>query len=247
MFLHNSSVPFMHLLISSIKHRAPSILTLLSIKWSCHSVNFMPIRMQLLRWGPDRQKQLAQKITFIFWSWNFLVFPGRFIKMVAWYSILLTLANISSSPTASTHLDELTRARTLQNKLSIFLTMKRLCGSLTCTYYSGPVIHPLSTSEEAVTATDPMLAWVAQVLSEKQWQVHLPHPVCNYFINGILSDNMQTALHVMICLDETNLSLNDLTIHYHLHDFEVQYQQYLHLLCSIFYSSMVMPSQVVQA
>ena len=134
-----------------------------------------------------------------------------------------------------------------------------------------PLINAIYDEEEAVTATDPTHAWVARVLLEEQWQIHLPCPVRNYFVNGILSDNTKTALHVATCPDETHLSLNDLTVRYHLHDFDVRYQQYLRLhshniqpllhafdhfrlwykcrvqLHSIFRPSMVMPSQVVQA
>ena len=133
MFLHDSFAPFMCSLISFTKHRVPSTPTLLLIKWSHHFMNFMPIRMWSLRQGPDEQMQLAQKTTSIFWSWNsFLALPGWFIKTVAWYSIPLMSVNASSSPTASTHSNEPIKARALQNKLSIFLTVKRLCSSLMC-------------------------------------------------------------------------------------------------------------------
>ena len=149
-----------------------------------------------------------------------------------------------------------------------------------------PLINAIYDEGEAVTAADPTHAWVARVLPKEQWQIHLPCPVRNHFVNGksifpvpvrnhfvngILSDNAQTALHVAARPDETNLLLNNLTVHYHLHDFEVRYQEYLHLhshdthpllhafdhislwykcrvqLHSIFRPSMIMPSQVVQA
>ncbi|KAI5999784.1 hypothetical protein F5J12DRAFT_906677 [Pisolithus orientalis] len=134
-----------------------------------------------------------------------------------------------------------------------------------------PLINAVSMEEEEITATDPTFTWVEHVLPEEQWQLHGPHPVHNYFADGILANHTQTALHVTSHLDETNLSLNNITEQYQLpysqdhyleflqsHSLDLQFDictfnhiavwHKLHVqLHSTFHDSMILPSQVVQA
>ncbi|KAI6151216.1 hypothetical protein BKA82DRAFT_4329081 [Pisolithus tinctorius] len=134
-----------------------------------------------------------------------------------------------------------------------------------------PLINAVSMEEEEITTANPMLAWVECVLPEQQWQLQGPHPICNYFANGILANHAQIALHIMSCPDETNLSLNDIMEQYSLPDFQDCYLEFLQLhsidvhfdshtfnhvavwhkfhvqLYSTFCTSTILPSQVVQA
>ncbi|KAI6139499.1 hypothetical protein BKA82DRAFT_3988476 [Pisolithus tinctorius] len=134
-----------------------------------------------------------------------------------------------------------------------------------------PLINAVSMEEEEIAATDPTFTWVGHVLPEEQWQLHGPHPVRNYFADGILTNHTQTALHVTSCSDETNLSLNNIAEQYQLPYFQDRYLEFLqshsldlqfdictfdHIavwhklrvqLHSTFHNSMILPSQVVRA
>lgn len=114
---------------------------------------------------------------------------------------------------------------------------------------------------------------ISHVLPEAQWQVKGPQPCCNYFASGLVSNNAQTALHVTHHPDQVLWSLESVAAHYHLPNFELHYQNFLHAhiqdpqlllklhafdrfaiwekfcvqLLSTFCPSLILPSQVVQA
>ena len=133
-----------------------------------------------------------------------------------------------------------------------------------------PLINAICAEEEGEHATDPAFAWVGRVLPNEQWQIQGPRPVRNYFPNSILATNAETALHVTLRPDETNLSLDAITMQYHLPDFKAHYMDFLGSHChdiqfpllfecialwykfrvqlhSTFDPSWVLPSQAIQA
>ncbi|KAF8836922.1 hypothetical protein BDN67DRAFT_983600 [Paxillus ammoniavirescens] len=80
---------------------------------------------------------------------------------------------------------------------------------------------------DEVTASDPVLVWIAQVSPEAETYYKAPHPVRNHFIKGILSTNTLTAIHLTVAPDHKRLSLQELSDVTCLLDFTVAITNYL--------------------
>ncbi|KAL4062740.1 hypothetical protein J3A83DRAFT_4363134 [Scleroderma citrinum] len=127
-----------------------------------------------------------------------------------------------------------------------------------------PLINTISMEEEEIGITDPTLALLTQLLFS-------PCPVHNYFVDGILTNHTQTALHITSHPEEINLLLHNIAEQFHLPDFQDCYLEFLQLhssdlqfdmvafdcitmwyklhiqIHSMFSTSITLPSQVVQA
>ena len=124
---------------------------------------------------------------------------------------------------------------------------------------------------DEVASSDPAVEWISWVIPDEEMRFKAPRPVRNHFMNGILSNNQATALHVTVAPDSKRLSLKDLSQLTHLPDIEQAIVNYVTSqtsdiatcmsyfksvdiwhkfrvqLRSNFRSSVIMPSQVVQA
>ena len=136
-----------------------------------------------------------------------------------------------------------------------------------------PLVNTIEEEEEEVHMEDPTREWISRVLPSELRQISAPRTIHNHFLTGILSRNVQTALHVTASPDVRNTTLDAIIGLYNLPDFSKCYGKYLkhfvspsdlshiwhsfdhfflyhklHMqLRSTFHPSMVMPSQVVQA
>jgi len=136
-----------------------------------------------------------------------------------------------------------------------------------------PLVNAIEEEKEEVHMEDPTREWISRVLPSELRQISAPCTIHNHFSTGILSHNVQTALHVTASPDARNTTPDAIIGLYNLPDFSECYGEYLkhfvspsNLSCiwhsfnhfflyhklrmqlrSTFHPSMVMPSQVVQA
>ncbi|KAG1821091.1 uncharacterized protein BJ212DRAFT_1478187 [Suillus subaureus] len=82
------------------------------------------------------------------------------------------------------------------------------------------LVNAMHAEEEEVAITNPALTWVSCILPDEVKSVRGPQPVCNHFLKGILSGDVQTAFQVNITPDYKSLSLAEICIKYALPDFD---------------------------
>lgn len=69
--------------------------------------------------------------------------------------------------------------------------------------------------------------WISQVLPSKLRQISTLHTICNYFLTGIFSHNVQIDFHVIMLFDARNITLDASMGIYKLLDFSQCYETYL--------------------
>ena len=124
---------------------------------------------------------------------------------------------------------------------------------------------------DEVASSDPIATWISWVVPDEEMRFEALHPMRNHFTSGILSNDQAAALHVTVAPDSKHLSLKDLLWLTYLPDIEQTIVSYVTSqtsevatcmsyftsiniwhkfrvqLYSNFRSSVIMPSQVVQA
>ena len=75
--------------------------------------------------------------------------------------------------------------------------------------------------------TDPTTAWVSHITPGTQHHFNAPHPVCNHFLKGFISDGTEAALSVTVAPDHSQLSLVEIACLYVLPDFTAKIQEYI--------------------
>ncbi|KAG2155027.1 uncharacterized protein EDB93DRAFT_1239317 [Suillus bovinus] len=80
---------------------------------------------------------------------------------------------------------------------------------------------------EEVVDIDPAFSWIARVTPEDITRFHGPHPIRNYFLKGLLSEDSTVAFHVTVSSDLADKSPNLLAQLYQLPSFPDQLRSFI--------------------
>ncbi|KAG1818770.1 hypothetical protein EV424DRAFT_1347576 [Suillus variegatus] len=72
------------------------------------------------------------------------------------------------------------------------------------------LVNAIHAEDEDITATNPALSWVSQVLPDEVRSIHGPQPVHNHCLKGILSGDVLTAFQLNVAPDYKSLSLSEI-------------------------------------